>query len=127
MADTLFQRTAGAAGAASSVAVALSTTSVSGITTCQIAGYTTVEIAVIGAQGAAVHFTDAGAASGTAATVPGVGGAAAGDRAIPGNTVAYEYLPQGCSFVSATPITASGVATTAATVVFTPGKAINPD
>lgn len=123
MADTLFQRTAGPAGANSSVAAALSTSSVATLTTCQIAGYTTVEIAVIGSNAAAVHFTDAGQTTGVAAVAP-IGGTTPGDRVIPGNTVVHEYLPQGASFVSAISVTSP---TSATTVVVTPGKAINPD
>lgn len=119
MADTLFQRIAGAAGANSSVTV-LSTSSVGTLTTTQIGTYATCEIAVIGSNAAAVHFTDANATTGIAAVVPS--GGTVGDRVIPGNTVVYEYLPQGAAFVSAI-----ALATPGPTVVFTPGKAINPD
>lgn len=105
MVGIVFQRTA------PSVDI-VSTVSIGTIATCQVGTYCTMEIAVIGTVGASVHFTDASqiGTAGVAAT--------SADRTIPGNTVVYEYLPQGVSSVSAI-ATASG----GSTVVFTPGLA----
>lgn len=91
--------------------VALTTSTVAGISTFQISGLSTVEIANTSATvSVAVAFTPA-------TTTTGVAAVAATDRVIPPMTIVYQNLPGGCSFVSAIALSSASVS-----VQFTPGN-----